>query len=385
MPTNPFNVVNTILPTDTKGQIGNLEQIDNFALKLNKCINWFEKDTFDTGVPIISTMATFEKVKLDALKYKRFKDKNNDIEFRINADFSKVKVNEILKTNRENAEALCRQVKIVNDTIANWRLVVGLGIESVFETSMMLHHVYGIPYIPASGIKGAIRSWVINDTFNSNEDEAFTNDEFVNIFGSGDAEGKIIFFDAFPINLTNDSIQPDIMNPHFPEYYDGNKPPADWQNPKPIFFLTVKDTHFEFMFGIQSEDNKELLKILTASKTGWVYKALKEQGIGGKTAVGYGRMFEKVKAQPVFLRENAQTLKKNAEAEGIITSIISKMGKLEYVASIWVKENDIRENIKINGIRGEMEEGAIIKVKSIMPDKKGQFKEATFNGEKQVK
>src|SRR5690348_13694917 len=34
------------------------------------------------------------------------------------------------------------------------RMVVGLGSESVLETSICLHRTYGVPYIPGSALKG---------------------------------------------------------------------------------------------------------------------------------------------------------------------------------------------------------------------------------------
>ena len=40
----------------------------------------------------------------------------------------------------------------------DWRLVVGLGGAAVYETAMTLHHVYGIPYLPGSAVKGVTRS-----------------------------------------------------------------------------------------------------------------------------------------------------------------------------------------------------------------------------------
>ena len=41
----------------------------------------------------------------------------------------------------------------------NWRLIVGLGNESVYETGMTFHPIYGIPYIPGSSLKGVLRSF----------------------------------------------------------------------------------------------------------------------------------------------------------------------------------------------------------------------------------
>jgi len=47
----------------------------------------------------------------------------------------------------------------------DWRLIVGLGNESIYETSMTLHHIYGFPYIPGSAIKGVTRNYYINDIY----------------------------------------------------------------------------------------------------------------------------------------------------------------------------------------------------------------------------
>jgi|GEM_PF-5948824 len=402
MATNKFNVANTLLPQSTKAVIGDLNQIDNFALKLNKCVNWFKDKTDKTDKTdkeeLPSTIPNLQADKFKAFLYKKKYDistpPNNKNEFllSINANFNTAFCESIRTKQRENAKILCKDFVIINEgnkeeLNANWRLIVGLGNESVYETSMTLHYVYGIPYIPASGIKGVIRNWVVNENFNSQESEALKNTEFVNIFGSGDAEGKVIFFDAFPINLTNESIQPDIMNPHYPKYYDGNKPPADWQSPKPIFFLTLKDTNFEFIFGVKNNANSELLKTLTTPETGWLFRALKEQGIGAKTAVGYGRMYEPEKVKLSFLPENKKKLSKNRQhkAEGIITRIAKDTSyKDVHYASIYIRENDIRENIKVNRLPNKLEIGTIILVENIKVDGNEQFREVSFSGEKRL-
>jgi len=185
----------------------------------------------------------------------------------------------------------------------DWRLIVGLGSESIYETGITLHHIYGIPYIPASSIKGVVRSWIIQEMFENSEEKAFKeSSEMCDIFGCDEKsfykearEGKIIFFDAFPTSPP--IIEPDIMNPHYPEYYGGDKAPTDYQNPVPIPFLTVKDTDFQFIIG----SKKEALANFYVGKTDagknktidiWLKEALENHGIGAKTAVGYGRMFE---------------------------------------------------------------------------------------------
>ena len=89
-------------------------------------------------------------------------------------------------------------------------------------------------------------------------------------------------------------IEPDVMNPHYGDYYNGKKPPADYLNPVPIYFLTVKNTKFNFMIAVRENINTEDTKLgigtLADITKKWLEKALKEHGIGAKTAVGYGYM-----------------------------------------------------------------------------------------------
>ncbi|MCX7948452.1 MAG: type III-B CRISPR module RAMP protein Cmr6, partial [candidate division WOR-3 bacterium] len=95
--------------------------------------------------------------------------------------------------------------------------------------------------------------------------------------------GKVIFMDAYPSG--DIKLKIDIMNVHYPDYYSGNKPPADWQNPNPIKFLTVEDTSFTFY--LISKDIELLNKAKILLK-----EALEEQGIGAKTSIGYGIFIE---------------------------------------------------------------------------------------------
>ncbi len=160
-----------------------------------------------------------------------------------------------------------------------WRMVIGLGASHPQETSMTLHHIYGIPYIPGSAIKGVTRHWVIINYFEGDEDKAIQDPNFCEIFGTQENQGKVIFFDAYPVGTINLKI--DVMTPHYSDYYSGKEPPADWQSPVPIKFLTVERTKFKFY--LASKDKNLLEK---ASE--WLKEALKEHGIGAKTAIGYG-------------------------------------------------------------------------------------------------
>ena len=70
----------------------------------------------------------------------------------------------------------------------DWRFIIGLGGASVYDTGITLHHTYGIPYIPATSIKGTVRSWRILEpdfkkTGEDSEGLAIENEEFCRIFG----------------------------------------------------------------------------------------------------------------------------------------------------------------------------------------------------------
>ena len=223
------------------------------------------------------------------------------------------------------------------------RLVVGLGAGHVLETSLTLHHIFGIPYIPASALKGVVRMvsfWEIVEKQNKKLDEDIEklqkhlyDDEISNsdsedilkhklLFGTQNFKGLLVFLDAYPEiqdnknNQNNNTNQKDegifeldVMTPHYQGYYTKNQVPGDWENPNPIIFLTVKKG-ITFCFNVLfdrfrskeisgnggfPEEVKKIVKNwlgnsseLSGIVRGWVKKALKEFGVGAKTRLGYG-------------------------------------------------------------------------------------------------
>lgn len=111
-------------------------------------------------------------------------------------------------------------------------------------------------------------------------------------FFGQERQGDIIFFDALPKQAP--SIEVDLMNPHYPEYYQDsdnkkNIAPTDFQNPVPIPFLTVANTNFQFFIG--TNDNSSTNEGILNEVKKLLVEALQNHGIGAKTAVGYGRMY----------------------------------------------------------------------------------------------
>ncbi|MCO6492720.1 MAG: type III-B CRISPR module RAMP protein Cmr6 [Phaeodactylibacter sp.] len=279
-----LDIKKTFLPDDIQRLADHIKRhgIDNFALKLNK-VAWYDGDG-------------------EKLKFHFYKQNKKGRDLLIRPPFHLVPISALAERQLKNAQALLLYVSPSVFT-PDWRLVVGLGGESVYETSITLHHVYGIPYIPGSSVKGVVRSWIITSYFGNHdendlkiaadlkkaEERAQKHPGFIDWFGSQDQAGKITFFDAFPTETP--LIEPDIMNVHYQNYYSDNKgrtAPTDYQRTNPIPFLTVSGSPFQFIVGANKKTLIEDKTIQDKSIVAWLKDALESHGIGAKTAVGYG-------------------------------------------------------------------------------------------------
>ncbi len=178
----------------------------------------------------------------------------------------------------------------------DWRMVIGLGGESVLETDITLHHLYGVPFIPGSALKGLTRAYVTGEIEGYKSDKIDNdNEEVKRIFGSQEHAGTVLFFDAMPLNGEVQFVV-DIMNPHYPDYYGGTKPPTNDQSPIPVTFLTMTDTTFTFALAPRDAGKEQHMKDVEQIKL-WLQEALQKYGVGGKTSAGYG--YFKIGTQPI--------------------------------------------------------------------------------------
>ena len=167
------------------------------------------------------------------------------------------------------------------------RMVVGLGAESILETSITLHRTYGMPIIPGSALKGlaaaAAHRHLEDSSWHKIRKDGTMGPSHRALFGDTESSGYVTFHDALwipdgdrlPLDL-------DVMTVHHPDYYQGqSSPPADWDNPNPVAFLSA---HGRFLLALTGPEewSRAALEILT--------EALEQDGIGAKTAAGYGRM-----------------------------------------------------------------------------------------------
>jgi CRISPR-associated protein Cmr6 len=254
-----FNLRRARVPSDVRS-LKNLSS-DNFNLKLFK----------------------FSRYDAKEQKFKFFAGaKSGSFEIRHNDYGGIFKFDQITLNQINIATALYGNEGFVTKSFKpDWWFVVGLGIDSVYETGITLHHIYGFPYIPASAIKGICNHYAQDNGYHQSQSEF--KSYYDTIFGGTDKKGKIIFLDAMP--KTTPQLKTDIMNPHYPDWYGSGKAPTDTQSPRPIPFLTVEKTEYQFILASKGR-NKELLEIAK----NWLENALKEKGIGAKTAVGYGYM-----------------------------------------------------------------------------------------------
>jgi len=175
------------------------------------------------------------------------------------------------------------------------RLILGLGNENVLETGITLHHTYGTPFIPGTALKGLASHYCdrVWGAKGADFKEFKKGGEYhMAIFGTSDDSGHFTFHDAWitPGSLNNrQGMVPDVMTPHHGSYYSGDDAPTDFDDPNPVTFLSVAGTFYIAVScdvpGKDGENWTELVFKLLSD-------ALKEWGIGGKTAAGYGRLVQ---------------------------------------------------------------------------------------------
>lgn len=201
----------------------------------------------------------------------------------------------------------------------DWRMVVGLGGNSVLETNLTLHRNYSLPIIPGSALKGLTRSYAtqedwevtISDEQGQPRQRKKAEADLNRLFGTLDQAGSVIFFDAIPLK-GQAKLELDVMTPHYPDYYQKNRPPSNDQSPVPITFLTVAKTTFAFAIAPRTPtpgDRADTVLALALLK-----QALADYGVGGKTSAGYG-YFRQAAESPVA--NNAPLAGREEEGEGL--------------------------------------------------------------------
>jgi CRISPR-associated protein Cmr6 len=234
-------------------------------------------------------------------------------------------------------------------------LIIGLGNEHPTEKGFRFEWSLGIPFIPASSIKGVARlAMLVNELnqFPNLEDiearaflEAVKKEKWSEnirkIFGSGGEKealrGKVIFLDAYPATLPR--LKAEIMNCHYPEYFRGERGPTEDQQPNPQKYWAIdpylddKGTPLSFIFRLllhreiaESDEHRNTLQ--EALKA-----ALEEHGLGAKTAIGHGHFFlkrsqdEEVSSQSTVMA--GKEIRRNEEKPKLPSRVETLIAKLK--------------------------------------------------------
>jgi CRISPR-associated protein Cmr6 len=156
----------------------------------------------------------------------------------------------------------------------NWRMRIG-GTRGFRELLLpVLHPIFGIPYIPASTLKGAAKAWARKN------DAPVRVQELLGMLNGRDAKAaKIEFLDAFP---TKHCLSIDVATPQWK--WNDNKV---MYGPVPHPLLSLEQPQFLIGLRPTSRQNSDCQDDLKTVKS-WLENAL-NSGIGSRVSSGYGK------------------------------------------------------------------------------------------------
>lgn len=196
---------------------------------------------------------------------------------------------------------------------------------SVTDGSVLLHHTYGVPYLPGSGLKGLARAWVrrtvdlaergerrsrVGDAWQTMRSDARDQEIVRALFGYIPREGEreaqsqgavVEFLDALWVpEVPTESkdwspLALDVVTPHQSLYYTGGGDPGDTNEPLPTHRLSAAPgarflVTLECVAMRRADDSRE-------NGGAWVdyvldhalVPALESMGFGAWASAGYGR------------------------------------------------------------------------------------------------
>jgi len=167
-------------------------------------------------------------------------------------------------------------VEITTRTRALIGVSTSLG-KLIFDSGISFDPYMNLPYIPASEIKGIVRSHI---------EDKLGKQEAKEIFGNEEREGNVNFTDAYPTRSENFLFVPDVITPH----YSKKKSEADAE-PTPVIHLTIAPkVTFRFLIYYKREDvGKPICDTLPL---------VIMKGLGARSSVGYS-LFELSKIEVI--------------------------------------------------------------------------------------
>ncbi len=242
------------------------------------------------------------------------------------------------------------------------RLFTGLATGGTLETGVCTHHTYGVPMLPGSGIKGAVRSYAhsiglegkyLQVLFGSDEEEDAVST----------ASGSLIWHDAWWLEGHEHNARTpfvgEVITVHHQEYYSESSAAADGsESPIPNQQLAVQGG---FYFVIEGDPQwaqfaMDLLK-----------NALFEQGMGAKSASGYGYFKADQRLQNRINRLYQELFEKQPVVPGdpdqLLTQIIQALNEKQLVDALTTgKSKFYRDKLKLSHTNEDDKKTVCLKV-----------------------
>lgn len=268
------------------------------------------------------------------------------------------------------------------------RLLVNMARGFFENANISLHRNFGYPFVPGSAVKGCT-AHCARETWRGAE----TDDQkleiarrIVRVFGFPtndakldadlrknvpekelpDSAGKIVFMAAIPDGRVPE-LCVDVLTPHHSEYYkksanDEEAKATDDEDPVPSFFLAV-EKGATFRFALRGVNGCEPADLDFAEKT--LKTALTLNGIGAKTAAGYG-----------WFEENDKISKMLSRAEALAAS-----GDSALVAKILaMKNSELGDFLKKETLSGEEKNAFKTALPELTNGQKNKLKELWKKG-----
>ena len=190
-----------------------------------------------------------------------------------------------------------------------WRMIINQAGGILQNAGICLHPHFGTPFVPGSAVKGVTRhaAWceweeesdpqrklsIARDIarvfgFPTGDKDKDGLDAFLERIGQEERAGSVAFLAAVPDGKAE--LVPDVVTCHHMKYYSGDRhmPYAfDNEEPNPQMFPAVGVARDErFIFTLAPTSRLKTGDLALAKR--WLLQAITVNGIGAKTAAGYG-------------------------------------------------------------------------------------------------
>ncbi len=185
--------------------------------------------------------------------------------------------------------------------------------QSVTDGSVLLHHTYGVPYLPGSALKGVLRRAIERaggDHGHALAAELLGPDRDVpGQREAADQRGWLDLLDALWIPGSGSKAEQsplalDIVNPHHPDWYTrsnkARQPARDYDSPVPTHRLSIAPgARFLFALEWSGRPGDDPLAPVVERALSLLGDALEQDGIGAWTSIGYGRLRATILGAPI--------------------------------------------------------------------------------------